>query len=103
MGKNFIFRETNIVLKIYVIRTLLETFKIMEFQIMVDIFSIFILKLEIYCHQISKFKSPNQLDIFAKRRIYFWNKLPNKIKTSNGSENSKIKLNDFRKNGKKKK
>ena len=33
--------------------------------------------------QISKTKSINQLDFFANRAIYFWNKLPNQIKNSN--------------------
>ena len=37
----------------------IETFKIMEFLIILDIFSIFLLELEIYCHGS---KSTNQLD-----------------------------------------
>ena len=52
--------------------------------------------------QISKTKSTNQLDFFANRVIYFWNKSPNQIKNSNSVKKIKIKLDDFRKNGKKK-
>ena len=52
--------------------------------------------------QISKIKSTNQLDFFANRVIYFWNKLPNQIKNSNSVENFKIKWNGFWNNGKKK-
>ena len=56
---------------------LIETFKIIEFLNMVDIFfffffSVFLFKLEIYYRDISKTKSTNQLDIFAKRVIYIF-------------------------------
>ena len=40
----------------------------------------------------------NQLNIFANRVIYFWNKLPNQIKNSNNVKKIMIKLDDFRKN-----
>ena len=36
-------------------------------------------------------KSTNQLDVFANRVIYFWNKLPNQIKNSNKIK--KLRLN----------
>ena len=47
--------------------------------------------------QISKTKSINQLDFFANRVKYFWNKLPNQIKNSDSVENLKIELDEFRK------
>ena len=57
----------------------------MEFLYMVDIFSIFLLKMEIYCQDRFKKLSllTNWILIFAHRTIYFWNKLPNQIKNSN--------------------
>ena len=51
-----------------------ETYKIMEFLIIVDIFSIFLLELEIYSQD--RFQKLNlKLDFFANRVIYYWNKL----------------------------
>ena len=77
--------------------------KITEFLIRVDIFFIFSSQNVILpSRQILKAKSTNQLDFFDNRVKYFWNKLPNQIKNSNRIENFKIKLDDFRKNGKKK-
>ena len=56
----------------------------MEFLIMLKIFSIFLLRLEIYCQaRFLKNKSTNQLGFFENRVIYFWNKLPNAIKSIN--------------------
>ena len=52
--------------------------------------------------QISKIKSIDQLEFFANKVIYFWNKLPNQIKDSNSEENFKIELDDLRRNDKKK-
>ena len=52
--------------------------------------------------QISKTVSMKQLDFFANRRIYFWNRLANQIKNSNSVLSFKIKMYGFRKNGKKK-
>ena len=52
--------------------------------------------------QISKTKSTNQLDFFVKRVKYFWNKFPNQIKNRNNILKIRIKLDGFRKNGKKK-
>ena len=52
---------------------------------------------------ISRTKPTNQLDFWANRVKYFWNKLPNKIKNCNGvKKQTLIKSNEFRKNGKKK-
>ena len=67
----------------------------MEFPNTVDIFSIFLLKLEIYCQDISKLSI---LTIFSNRRKYFWNKLLNQQKNNNG-EKLTIKSDDFRNNG----
>ena len=52
-----------------------------------------------------KTKSINQLDFFVNWEIYFWNKLPNQVNNSNSDKRKeiKIKLDDFRNNGKKKK
>ena len=80
-----------------------EIFKIMEFLIMVDSFSIFLFTLEIYCQD--RFQKLNLLTnqiFFANRVIYFGNKLPNQIKNSSSVKHFKIKLDDFRNNGKKK-
>ena len=74
----------------------------MEFLIILDIFSIFLLKLKICCQDISKTKSTKQLNFLSNRIINFRNKLPNQIKNSKSVKNFKIKLDDFRKNGKKK-
>ena len=74
---------------------------------MVDIFWIFLLKQEIFYQsrflpkQVSK-KLINQLDFYANRMIYFWNKMSNQIKNSNGIKKFKIELDDFMNNGKKK-
>ena len=52
---------------------LAENYKIMnEFQIMADIFSIYFLKLEIYCREISKTKSTNQLYFFLPIEWYIF-------------------------------
>ena len=68
---------------------LIETYKIMEFLIIVDIFSSQIGNL--LSKQISKTKSINQLDFLANRVICFWNKLTNQINNSNSTKNLKIK------------
>ena len=76
---------------------LIETLKIMEFLIMVDIF-LFNISLQsgnLQSKPISKTKSMNKSDFFVNRLIYFENKLPNQIK--NRVKKFKIKLNDFRK------
>ena len=77
---------------------------------MVEIFSIFLLQLEIFCQ--NRFQKLTLLDnwilkIFFRffiyffflsyRVIYFRNKLSNQIKNSNRIENFKIKLDGFRK------
>ena len=50
---------------------------------MVNIFLTFLIKLEIYGQGRLQKLTINQLDFFAIRVIYFWNKLPNQIKNSN--------------------
>ena len=45
----------------------------------------------------------NQVDFFAYRVVYFWKKFPNQIKNSSSVKKTEIKLDGFRKNGKKKK
>ena len=40
--------------------------------------------------QISKIKSTNQVNFFANRVIYFWNKLPNQMKNRYSVKNFKI-------------
>ena len=57
-----------------------EIFKTMEFLIMVDIFSIFLFKMEIYCQDGFQKLSLLPKRIFLLIVIYFWNKLPNKKK-----------------------
>ena len=47
--------------------------------------------------QISKTKSIKQMNIFANKIIYFWNKLPNQIKNRNTVGIFKIELDDFKK------
>ena len=75
----------------------------MEFLTMVDIFfNISPWTGNLLSRLMSKTKSTSQLDFFANRVIYFWNKLSNQIKNSNSIENFKIKLYHFRKNCKKK-
>ena len=69
----------------------------MKFLIMVDIFHNFSLNWKFTIKTDFKTKS-NQLDIFANRVIYFWIKLPNQIKSSNGDKTKiKFKLDGFRK------
>ena len=70
----------------------IETFEIMEYLIVVDIF----LKISdrtgnLMSRQISKNRSNNQLEFFANSVIYFWNKLSNQISNSNGEK--KLSLN----------
>ena len=77
---------------------LIETFKIMQFLIMVNIFLIFLLKVEIYGQDRIQILSL----LFANRILYFWNILPNRIKERNCWKHFNIKLDDFRKNGMKK-
>ena len=48
----------------------------MEFLIVEDIFSIFLLKLEIYIENILKTKITNQFNFFIHRVSYFWNQWP---------------------------
>ena len=70
---------------------------------MVDIFSIFLLEHEIYC--LGRFQKLSLLAhwiIFANKVIYFWNKLPNQIKNGISVQNFKVKLDDLKKNAKKK-
>ena len=70
----------------------------MEFLIMVDIFSTFLLELEIYCQdRFQKLSLQTNWNFFDNIVLYFWNKLPNKIKNSYIVENFKIKLDGFRK------
>ena len=57
--------ELTTILEIRMRGDLIETFKIMEFLIMVDIFSIFLLGLEILTKRIPKTKSTNQLDVLC--------------------------------------
>ena len=64
----------------------------MEFLTMVDIFSIFVFEMEIYCQD--RFQKPSLLtnwNFFANRAIYFWYKLPNQMKNSY----SKRKFSDW--------
>ena len=60
----------------------------MEFLITVDIFfNISPRSGNLLSRQYSKNKSINQMDLFAKKVIYFWKKLPNQIKNSNNKKN----------------
>ena len=65
---------------------------------MVDIFSIFVFEMEIYCQD--RFQKPSLLTnwiFFANRAIYFWYKLPNQIKNRNGVKKFNIEFGHFRK------
>ena len=55
---------------------------------MLDIFSIFLLKLEIYYQDISKTKNTNNWIFFANKVIYFWNQLRYEIKNNYSVEKS---------------
>ena len=59
----------------------------MEFLIMVEIFSIFLLKVEIYNQSRLQKISINHFFLIV---IYFWNKLPNQIKNSNSIKNLRL-------------
>ena len=75
----------------------------MEFLIMVEIFSIDLLKLKIYSQdRFQKWNRRTNWIFFANGLIYFWNKLPHQIKNSNNLRNLKIKLDNFRNNWEKK-
>ena len=81
----------------------IETCKIMEFLIMIDIFWVYIFELEIYYQgRFQKLSLLTNWIFLAKRVISFWKKLPYQIKNSIRVKSTKIKLNDFRNNGKKK-
>ena len=65
---------------------LIEIFKIIQFLIMVDIFQTG----NLLSRQIWKTKSTNQLDLFAKKVEYFWNKMHNQIEISNSIKDKLI-------------
>ena len=75
----------------------------MEFPTIIDILLIFLLELEIYWHV--RFKNLSLLTnyIFCKESNILWNKLPNQIKRQLCEKKIKIRLDDFRNDGKKKK
>ena len=68
----------------------------MEYLIMVDIFSTFLLELEIFCQDISKNKSTNQMNFFFLLIEEYILRRNSLIKNSNGVKIF-LKLNSFRK------
>ena len=74
----------------------------MEFLIIVDIFSVFLLYWYFFCQDRFKRLSLTNWFFFAHTVIYFGNKLANQIQNSKNLKEFQIQLNDFRNSDKKK-